>query len=194
MRILSVVLTVAAAGCISNPDVRARDAHSMLTDGHGGWVVITHRNQQLSRGELIAVEPRGLRVLELGALVYEPFEDINAAELFEYHTETGTLGIWGTVGSLSTVSHGFVAVFSLPIWLVTSITATSLESRAAHLEYPGDPWSEFGSWARFPQGLPPNVLASDLLHQDRRPIQPAPPPVEPPPVEPPLAPPGESPP
>jgi len=177
MRIHSGLASVVVAGCLSNPDVRPRDIHSMLRDGHGGWIEITHRNASHARGELIAVEPRGLRVLEPGdMLVYEPFEDVQEAELFEYETEQGTIGVWGTLGSVSTISHGYFAVFSLPIWLVTSITTASIQSRSAHLAFPGNPWSEFGLWARFPQGLPPNLMASDLIRQDRRPKPPPPPP------------------
>lgn len=177
MRIHSLV-ALALAGCLSNPDLRDRSQQRVLRDGHGGWVQITHRDHTLVEGELIAVQPAELVVLEAGVvLAREPIANVGRAELFEYQTQHQRLTLWGVLGAVSSASHGFFSVFSLPIWFAATVTSAAFESRAAHLTAPGDAWSEFAKWARFPQGLPPGLSAPDLVRQDRRP-PPAPPPLD----------------
>jgi hypothetical protein len=178
MRILSLFVL---AACISNPDPRNVAQKQVLRDGHGGWIEVVHANGYTDHGELIAVTSTTLVVLTpTNEVVTDRIDTVQSAELFEYDTEHAKLGAWGGIGALSSVSHGFFAIISIPIWVATTITTEAIQSRSSRLTYPDDAWTEFAKWARFPQGLPPGITPQDLLRQDRTPKLPPEPP--PPPV------------
>ena len=160
----------------------------MQQGGWGGWIVVTTADGLVAEGELISVEPTELRVLDWRAglpavhLRRLPFAVIATADLYTYGSEGG-FGAWGALGALSTVSHGFWLVFSAPIWLITSGIAAAIESGHVAHRYPGEGWSVFAQWARFPQGMPPQLTDQDLVQQLRQPAPvPVPVPVPAPPA------------
>jgi len=172
IRELVIALVAATTACASNPDPRARTIEAVQRDGHGGWIEITTGTDRPIAGELISVELEGLRVLAVTpqpGLVFISKARIHAATLWAWGTEHGAIAAWGTIGALSTISHGFLLIVSFPIWLITSTVTASFESRASQLEYPDDGWDKFAIWARFPQGLPRGLHDGDLMHQDRSP-------------------------
>lgn len=198
-RLVAPLLALALGACATNPDPRPRSIESVQRDGHGGWIVVTGRNGTVLAGELISIEQTGLRLLTYSqqpVLYFVRGPDIAKAKLYPYQTRHGRLGVWGALGTLSTISHGFVLVLSAPIWIISSSVAAASASHAPILSFPGDGWDEFAAWARFPQGLPPGIASTDLVLQTRQP--PAPPaspapvdtgPVEPPPAVEPMPPP-----
>jgi hypothetical protein len=175
MRILSLV---ALAACVSNPDPHNVTQQQVLREGNGGWIEIVHANGSTVHGELIAVTPTALIVLTpSNEVATDPIATFQSAELFEYDAEHAKLVVWGGIGALSTLTHGVFLIFSVPIWLATTITTAAIQSRVARLTYPDDPWTEFAKWSRFPQGLPPGITPQDLVRQDRTPkLPPEPPP------------------
>jgi hypothetical protein len=78
-----------------------------------------------------------------------------SARLFRYTADSFTG--WGLAGSLSTVTHLYLAVVSFPVWILSWSIAESSESRHVILDYPGDRMEEIAMWARFPQGMPPGL-------------------------------------
>ena len=65
-------------------------------------------------------------------------------------------GLWTAGGIVSTISHGFFLIISAPVWLVTGIPTTILESSRDRYEaeYPDEIyWNEVKKFARFPQGV-----------------------------------------
>jgi hypothetical protein len=191
-----LALLVAATACVSNPDVRPRTIEGIVRDGRGGWIVVTQRNGAQIDGELIAVDPGDVRVLTATGLVSIAKPAVETARLWAWQTQPGSIAVWGTAGTLSTISHGYWLVFSAPIWLLATTIVASVESRSSIVDYPDDGWDKLSRWARFPQGLPAGLTGRDLFHQDRAPppeTGPAsvPVPVPPPaPVLPPASPPG----
>jgi hypothetical protein len=160
---------VVLVACASNPDPRTRPIELVQRDGHGGWIIIKRTTGPSIAGELIAVEPDALRVLDGVSLMAVPRAQIRRAEVWAWETQEGRVLGWGALGSLSTISHGFFLVFSFPVWLLTSTITSINESFASQLSYPGDRWEELVKWARFPQGLPARIGAAALIHQDRPP-------------------------
>jgi hypothetical protein len=78
--------------------------------------------------------------------------------------------VWGTLGLLSTISHGLFAVGSAPAWAV----ATSGAAAAAW--NPGHNFADCDAlrpYARFPQGVPVQILARFIPNTEQRlsPIQ-----------------------
>ncbi len=175
---LAAVLAVAAAiaagpGCVSNTDPRRRSVTQAITDGKGGWIVLTTRTGEVLAGELISVEPIAVRVLvPPGHLRTVVRDDVVRAELFGYRSDSGNVGAWGALGTLSALSHGFFFFLSGPIWLTSAAIAGRVESTASRVTQ-GDGWAAFTKWARFPQGLPAGA-ATKLERGDRRRPLPAP--------------------
>jgi hypothetical protein len=166
------VVAVAAIACVSNPDPRKRTLEMVQRDGHGGWIVIERSHGPEVAGELIDVAPGGLRVLvgaPRAALISIPRGEIRTAKLWAWETQEGRIVANGLLGSVSTITHGYFLLFSLPIWLLSSTVAASVESNASIVGYPNDGWDRLSVWARFPQGFPAGVSANDLILQQRPP-------------------------
>lgn len=174
----------ALAGCASSPAPRARSIDQAITDGHGGWIELELAGAGEVHGELIAVDPDAVRVLELGRLRVVPRAAIGAARLWPWDPQADAIAVWGVVGLLSTPSHGYFLMASAPVWLITTAMFAAFESRASILAYPASSWAQLAVWARFPQGMPPGLDPAALVHQARH----APPvPVGPPATVPPAA-------
>jgi len=174
----NLVLVLALAACAINPDPRTRPIELVARDGHGGWIVVTDRQGAEIAGELIAIDPGAVRVLGTTGLVSVARSDVASARLWAWDAEHGRVGVWGGLGTLSTISHGFFLVISAPIWLVTTAVTAAVATHAPIVSYPDDGWDKLAIWARFPQGMPAGVYAGDLVQQHRAPA-PAPPAVEP---------------
>lgn len=84
--------------------------------------------------------------------------------MFRYTADDCVL--WGVAGSLSTITHFLFAVVTLPAWVIATITVESIETRHVLLEYPGDSLEEIARWARFPQGMPPELDLRALSSSD----------------------------
>jgi hypothetical protein len=182
MRARSILVAFVASACaIRNPDPRKPTVVQMQQEGLGGWIVVTTPDVSIE-GELISIEPDELRVLDEGSVLHHiSFARVVKADLFAY--VAGGWGTWGTLGTVSTISHGLLAAISAPIWITATAINNRIESRHAIRSYPDEPWTAFAAWARFPQGMPPQLGDHDLVEQVRTPAKPKPPPPPPPPVE-----------
>lgn len=167
MRIRDGLWVVMLSACAINADPRDRPIAQVQRDGHGGWVVVERTAGDRVEGELIAAEPDAMRVLDGKNLVTVPRWQIARAELWAWETQHGREIAWGAFGGASTITHGYLLIFSLPTWLLTTAVTTAIESKASQLVYPNDSWQALGKWARFPQGLPVGIDAAMLVHQDR---------------------------
>jgi hypothetical protein len=66
------------------------------------------------------------------------------------------------LSSLVTLSHGAFAIFTFPINLITTIAVTGAGESAFVYKSDNMTYKELKMFARFPQGLPPNVMLSDI--------------------------------
>jgi hypothetical protein len=200
--VAAIALAAFATACVSNPDPRKPTVTKMQTQGIGAWVVATSIAGWEVQGELISVTREYVHILRVGqpgaALVYLRTADVARANVYTYEYEGG-LGAMGLLGTLSTISHGFILIFTAPIWIIATAIAVASESSHVELEYPEDhTLEEISRWARFPQGIPPSVDEEALLmpraSRRRPPAIIAPPSVTPPPLTPPSETPSQPPP
>lgn len=194
--VLTAALLAGATGCLRNLDPSPRSIATVQTDAHGAFAVVSVAGQDAHLGELIAIGPSEVWVLSGDELIQTPLQSVSELEIYPYEVSTAGLVGWGLLGTLSTLSHGVWLVFSAPVWiLTTTITSVGHSRTARELYVPGD-WQALAKWARFPQGLPPGLTATDLLHG--RPFPPLPPlppgAASPPPPPSPPSPPSQTPP
>ena len=164
MRVRSLILAIAVAACgVTNPDPRKPSLERVQRTAYGGWIVVVQRNNAVHAGELIAVDRVWMHVLAPnGGMSIIPTGSIARARLFTYESEGG-LGVWGAIGGLSTISHGFILILSFPIWLISLGVVTRAEANHILIEYPDRGWGSFVRWARFPQGMPRGIDHRGLL-------------------------------
>jgi hypothetical protein len=165
MRILSLALVVVVA-CATNPDPRRRTVQAVERTGYGGWIVVTMRDGEKAEGELIAADPSYVHVLAFPMtgprLVAVATLSITDAEVFAHESEGG-FGVWGLIGALSTISHGYFAVISFPVWVLAAGLASVFESRTVISNLGDAGIAGLAKWARFPQGIPAGLDERALL-------------------------------
>lgn len=157
----TLALVLACTACVANPAPAgwlSPPAQSQA-DPYGAWIVISTRDGPSLSGEFLAVENDSVFVLLTnGTAQGVPMHGILQARIAWYDSEWGRLALWSTLGSISTVSHGFGLILSFPVWVIGGSIAAGGQSRASLLrvDLPSQ-WDIVRPYARFPGGLPPNM-------------------------------------
>lgn len=163
-------------------------------DTYGAWIDIRHhaaedsKTRLRTRGELIAAEAESVHVLTDSGWQTIPITQIDQATLTLYSSGAGWIAMWGILGFLSTASHGFYLAISAPVWLGVAITTTAISTREPRIVLHArketastvdplastnpalweDDWNGIRRYARFPQGLAPNIDRAALLPKPLR--------------------------
>jgi hypothetical protein len=87
---------------------------------------------------------------------------VQRAELTGYDSQASELAAWTVLGTLSTASHGVGLILTAPFWVISGAASTAKQSRCGYVRYPPAIREDFLPYARFPQGLPPEVDRSRL--------------------------------
>ena len=160
--LISVSILISCATSYA-PDNWLPDTDDVPTNVYGGWITINTEPDSLDQedewlqynGEFIAVDEENIYVLYdtvytiIKRKIYLSILDLDQKNAAAY-------GGWVAVGALSTLSHGYYAGLSLPIWLLAGIPIAAGESRRDRYEaeYPTDLyWNDVKKFARFPQGI-----------------------------------------
>jgi hypothetical protein len=154
---IAILVALAAACGAQNPDPREPTLADVQRSGLGAWVQVATIHGAFVEGELISVDAGMIRVLPPGAnaVVSLSKPEIASGKLYRYTSDSG-FGAWGALGTISTLSHGFWLVFSVPIWAIWTGATGAAENNHVVLQMkPGDEsWAQVARWARFPQGMP----------------------------------------
>jgi len=161
MRNHKLFLTIAAIFCFlmiscattNAPQQWLSEAEQVGSDGFGGWVDIRFPDGRIS-GELIAVTEDTLFFAD-SMLRAVAAKEIVSARVASYHASS--LAGFVFLGTLSTVSNGFLLIFTAPMWLIGGSAAAGGRSYEPIVDYPESPLNDFRRFARFPQGLPPQL-------------------------------------
>jgi len=173
MRRLSVRLGAAliagalACGCAHSPAPKGwlPKSDASVTDAFGGWIVAEigpGRKAARVEGELIAVEPESVLVLDGDRPVMLAKQAIVRARVAGYDLHASTITTWAFLGAVTTPTHGAWLLISLPMWSLAGGIGTASAVRASVFEYPSAPWTELAKYARFPQGMPAGVPRAAL--------------------------------
>jgi hypothetical protein len=121
-----------------------------------GFDVKIGYGDQVVEGELLGLDPAYVYILVEGQTVAVLRSQVKNVNVRLYESHSTAAGVWTAIGTVSTVTHGFWAVFSAPVWLATGIPTTVAMSNRSHMELENDQLGPLAQFARFPQGLPPN--------------------------------------
>ncbi len=169
-RLLALVLIgIMAAGCAANGQYldrrngvggHATTAELQDVPVHGAEVLVELNNGEERDGELLAADANGISVLEsTNDITYIPRNWIDSVQVILYESASGATGWWFGLGAASTLSHGFLLILSLPVWIGTGVTAEVGSRRASKLDVQPAWLDALYQFARFPQGLPPGFIA-----------------------------------
>jgi hypothetical protein len=163
---------LAAPSCAGHhvPNERRPSQDEAVTSGRGAYSYLELAGKRHQTGELIAADNDRFWILtDEPRLVTVPVASVEHAWFGVYRTNEGALGVWTTLGSLSTISHGAFLIISFPVWLLVGLPSTVAEGNRGVVAYPATKLSVVRRYARFPQGLPPGVGFAQLLGADEPP-------------------------
>ena len=111
-------------------------------------------------GELIAVDSRSLYVDDARgrrSIALDTIQKVTLV-LFRFgdgdgHDRWGYL-VWGLLGSVSTLTHGFFLLLTFPGWVATTVVTTALPDDAPRRVVLEEGFNQLWPLARYPQGLP----------------------------------------
>ncbi len=168
---LATVLALFPACVASSP---APEAWRLSMDdvqriAFGAWTRVQAKGLVVD-GELLAANENML-VLARGAHVtLVPSACIETVTVAAFEGTAGEMIAWGTLGSLSTLSHGYFLIFSLPIWLATMGGSTYAQSGAGYLgadfrETRAPETEKVRKSPQFLQGPPPGYVGGSTYSQ-----------------------------
>ena len=130
---------------------------------YGGWITIITEPDSLIpddkwmmySGEFISTEENSVYLL-YDSVYQIPKKKITNSLLELDEKNTAAYGLWVLGGSVLTISNGYYAVFTLPLWLaagIPTVVGESIRDRY-EMDFPNDEyWDSVKVFARFPQGI-----------------------------------------
>ena len=167
-KILYSLLTVSLvfiSGCATTyaPDNWLPDTEDVTQNPYGGWITIITEPDSINpdekwmqySGEFISLDDNNIYLL-YDTLYQLPKRKISNS-ILELDTKNSTAyGLWVFGGSVSTLSHGYYAAITLPLWLmfgIPSAVGESVRDRYESDEPTEEYWNSIQMFARFPQGI-----------------------------------------
>lgn len=127
---------------------------------HGAQVYVEQSDGSETEGELLAADAKGVTVLEpADDISHVDARNIQSVEVILYHSGSSVTAAWTVFGTLSSLSHGMWAIFSMPVWILTGTIASANARSDSKLAVDRFELDALHQFARFPQGLPPGFIA-----------------------------------
>jgi hypothetical protein len=154
-KVLGVILCFLITSCATTkvPSHWLSEPEQTASDGYGGWINIELRENRIA-GELIAISEDTVFIAD-SAFHAVGSKDILSARLVAYNAPR--MGGYVILGTISTISNGWWLIYTAPIWLIGGSIAATLCSFEPIIDYPERPLWVLIWFARYPQGLPPDL-------------------------------------
>ena len=163
-------------GCATSyaPDNWLPNTDQIQKEAYGGWLTLyisdysgteNYGTPAITSGEFISSDSNNVYLLTVDNLLTINKSEIQEAILELDDKNTGEYAIWTTLGTLSTLSHGMFLTVSAPLWIIVGSSAASGESlRDRYVEElpAAIYWDKVQKFARFPQGIPPDLDLKEL--------------------------------
>jgi hypothetical protein len=154
---LVVLISICACAYNTAPKGWLSGTGTSQKEAYGSWITVIQENsgsRDSLDGELIAILPDSIIILSGIEVITIPKDRIISAKITAYYSNAAALGVWGTIGILSTPAQGYFGIITMPLWLISAIASGSSQSFAPQKKFPKQNWNELFKFARFPQGLP----------------------------------------
>jgi len=163
--VLVFILSLFILGCAASyaPANYLPSTDDVPQNVFGGWLTLTTEPDSLIQnskwmmygGEFISADDSIVYILYDS--LYRIHKRIISESVLELDEKNTTVyGLWVLGGSLLTISNGYYAGITLPLWLAAGIPTAAGESTRDRYEmnYPDDKyWNDIKKFARFPQGV-----------------------------------------
>ena len=189
---ISIIILITLTSCYFSkaPDNYLPKIDKLSTNTFGGWLIVDYADDSLNivqisqsdrnnranfinriDGEFLSYEKDSVYILIFGDYIKAIHRDnINKVILELDKKNLWTYFIWGTLGTLSTISHGYYSIITAPLWIITSTGSAIFESKRDLIKSNNPDiffWVENKKFSRFPQGLPRGIdlkkITNDLI-------------------------------
>lgn len=161
--LLLILLAVFSLNCASTsaPSNWLPEKEQSDKQAFGGWMTLQHKNKTILRGELLAVQDSQFVMFSEQEIKKIAIDSVIYAKLGLYE-ETNYAAVWTSIGSFSTITHGFGLIISFPLWVLLGTTESVIYSNQKILEYPAESIQKFKIFSRFPGGIPKNIPMNSI--------------------------------
>lgn len=125
---------------------------------YGSYIKVKRQSTYTNvKGELIAIDSNSLLVLDEKS---EQCVKIPISDVFEFKLRYANASQYGWTVPVAVVlpfMHGFFSVMTIPTHLIVTIVVTASGNRAYTYNNMAISYKELAMFARFPQGLPPDI-------------------------------------
>ncbi|WP_029036928.1 hypothetical protein [Salinimicrobium xinjiangense] len=159
--ILGILIALCSPGC--KAPAYLPDAEEIGIHEFGSFVIIDLTEGSDIEGELIAVDDTALIVLskeDENRIQSVPIARIKGFKLM--YAQPKNYGWTIPVSALATLSHGFLLVFTAPVNIIVTSGVTARGANAFTYNDGDITMEEIKMFARFPQGLPPDIEVANL--------------------------------
>ncbi len=165
------LLVIIWSGCAHVPSY-VPEKQDLITSVYGSNIELYRKNAEAVIGELIAIDSSSVIILEDNE--YEDYQDRMSPKKLRIIDHKQTDGFilrysqpvhyaWTIpVFSLATFLHGWWSIFTFPINLAVTISVTTGGHTSFRYNEHDISLSQLKIFARFPQGIPPNIKLTDI--------------------------------
>lgn len=139
------------------------ESEDIGTHAFGSYIIIDLNEGKDLEGELISIDEEALLVLpKQGDLQIQNVPTGNIKSFTLMYAQPKNYGWSIPVSVLITASHGVFAVFTAPINIIVTSVVTARGQKAFTYRDQDISMEELKMFARFPQGLPPQIEVAEV--------------------------------
>lgn len=168
--ILIVLLAISMSSCKTPAYLPSSD---MIDVNQNGSYIKVFRNSAenieasaIVKGELIAIDSNNIVVLsgKTNNCIVVPMYDVKR---FEVQYAKSKNYAWTIPAfSLASFAHGFLGLITIPVNLIVTLAVTSSGENAFVYHSKNMTYEKMKMFARFPQGIPPNIELESIKQSD----------------------------
>lgn len=133
---------------------------------YGSYITVIQKSGKYIEGELLAIDSNNLIILQRSDSNYTKAPLIipvnNVSHFTIKYAQPKHYGWSIPVYTLATISHGFFLIFTAPVNLIVTISVTVGGENAFTYNDKKMTYEKLKMFARFPQGIPPNIEIADI--------------------------------
>lgn len=160
--ILILLISTILFSCVPYTPAYLPSSNQIDLSKYGSFIKLEYKDSLYYEGELIAIDNKNLIILTESEGKCESIPLKGLARFVLYSAVPKDYGVFVPLYSILTFSHGLFGIFTLPINLITTISVAIGGRNAYRYTDNNITVQELKMYARFPQGVPPNVKLDEI--------------------------------